>query len=296
MKNRAIREWVYITLGSLLIAVGFVLFITPYRIVPGGVYGMGVVLNYLFPSVQVGSFGLAFDIPLILLALKLFGARFGGKTVVAALLTPLLMNLLDYFVGSDPAVMLGGRINLSDDILLSCLFGGVILGLGVGLILRTHATSGGTDIIAMVLSRYGHMPISRALLYVDSAVVLFGLAVLGDWRLPLYSLVTIFVSTRVIDYVVEGPSGDKLLFILSDNHRAIASYILDDMERGGTYIKSSGMYTNAEREMIFVVISRREVSLLRDRVREIDPRAFMIVVDANETIGEGFKTFERESS
>lgn len=294
MKRTSLLQWLYIALGSLLIALGFVLFITPYRIVPGGVYGMGVVLNYIFPSIQVGSFGLALDIPLILLALKLFGARFGSKTIVAALLTPLLMNLIDHFVGSDPTTMLGGRIDLSGDILLSCLFGGVIIGLGVGLILRTHATSGGTDIIAMIVSRYAHIQISRALMYVDSAVVLFGFAVLGDWRLPLYSLVTIFVSSQVIDYVVEGPSGDKLLFILSEHHKLLARHITGQMERGGTYIKASGMYTNAPKEMIFVVISRRELPQMRDHIREIDPTAFMIVVDAHETIGEGFQTFERE--
>lgn len=293
MKQRGLKQWGYVIVGSILIAVAFVLFITPYRIVPGGVYGIGVVLNYLFPQIQVGTFGLSLDIPLLIIALRIFGAKFGAKTIVAALVTPLVMDSLTLLIGSDPALMFGGRINLSDDILLSCLFGGVILGLGIGIILRTHATSGGTDIVAMILSKYGHMPISRALLYVDSAVVLFGLLVLGDWRLPLYSLVTIFVSSRVIDYVVEGPSGDKLLFILSERHELIRDYIIQDMDRGGTYIKSSGMYTDSHKEMIFVVISRREISPLRDMIREADPLAFMIVVDAHETIGEGFKTFDK---
>lgn len=279
--------------GTALLAAAFVFFITPYRIVPGGVYGMGVVLNYLFPGIQVGTYGLAMDIPLMLIAFRLFGARFGAKTVVAALLTPVFMNALTYVVGADPVTMLGGKIDLSNDVLLSCIFGGVLMGAGVGLILKTHATSGGTDIIAMIVSRYLHLPISRSVLYVDSLVVLFGLAVLGDWKLPLYSLVTIFVSSRVIDYIVDGGSGDKLLFILTERHEAIRAFILDRLERGGTYIKASGMYTGADKEMVFVVVSRREVSLIRDRVREVDPEAFMIVVDAHETLGEGFKTFEK---
>lgn len=293
MKRQTIRQWLYVVVGAALLAAAFVLFITPYRIVPGGVYGMGVVLNYLFPAIPVGTYGLSMDIPLLIIAFRIFGARFGTKTIVAAILTPLFMNGLTWFAGTDPVTMFGGKIDLSDDVLLSCIFGGTLMGLGIGLILKTHATSGGTDIVAMIVSRYLHMPISRAVLYVDSLVVLFGLIVLGDWKLPLYSLVTIFVSSRVIDYIVDGGSGDKLLFILSGNHDQIRDYILDGLDRGGTYIKASGMYTGADKEMIFVVVSRREVSLMRDRIREVDPDAFMIVVDAHETLGEGFKTFEK---
>lgn len=293
MNSQTIRQWLYVVVGAALLAAAFVLFITPYRIVPGGVYGMGVVLNYLFPAIPVGTYGLSMDIPLLIIAFRIFGARFGTKTIVAAILTPLFMNGLTWFAGTDPVTMFSGKIDLSNDVLLSCIFGGTLMGLGIGLILKTHATSGGTDIVAMIVSRYLHMPISRAVLYVDSLVVLFGLIVLGDWKLPLYSLVTIFVSSRVIDYIVDGGSGDKLLFILSEKHDLIRDYILDGLDRGGTYIKASGMYTGADKEMIFVVVSRREVSLMRDRIREVDPDAFMIVVDAHETLGEGFKTFEK---
>ncbi len=293
MKRQTIRQWLFVVVGAVLIATAFVLFITPYRIVPGGVYGMGVVLNYLFPKIQVGTYGLSMDIPLLLIAFQLFGARFGAKTIVAALLTPLIMNGMTLAIGSDPATMLGGKIDLSNDILLSCTFGGTLMGAGVGLLLKNHATSGGTDIVAMIVSKYVHLPISRSVLYVDSAVVLFGLVVLGDWKLPLYSLVTIFVSSRVIDYIVAGGSGDKLLFILSDRHDKIRHFILDTLERGGTYIKASGMYTGADKEMIFVAVSRREGALMRDHIRTVDPNAFMIVVDAHETLGEGFKTFEK---
>lgn len=293
MNSQTVRQWLYGVVGAALLATAFVLFITPYRIVPGGVYGMGVVLNYLFPAIPVGTYGLSMDIPLLIIAFRIFGARFGTKTIVAAILTPLFMNGLTWFTGTDPVTMFGGKIDLSDDVLLSCIFGGTLMGLGIGLILKTHATSGGTDIVAMIVSKYLHMPISRAVLYVDSLVVLFGLIVLGDWKLPLYSLVTIFVSSRVIDYIVDGGSGDKLLFILSEKHDLIRDYILDGLDRGGTYIKASGMYTGADKEMIFVVVSRREVSLMRDRIREVDPDAFMIVVDAHETLGEGFKTFEK---
>ncbi|MEG0466950.1 MAG: YitT family protein [Mucinivorans sp.] len=292
MKSKEIKSYALVLCGAFLIAAAFVLFITPYKIVPGGVYGAGVVFNYLFPSIQVGTWGLMMDIPLLTISLFLFGKFFGAKTIFAAVSCPVMMDAMTSFIGSDPATMLGGSINLTHDVLLSCIFGGVIMGAGISLILRSRATSGGTDIVAMIVSRYAHMPISRALLIVDSMVVIFGLVVLGDWKVPLYSLVTIYVSTKVIDLVLEGGSGDKLIFILSDKHDDIRHFILDDLSRGGTYIHSAGMYTNAPREMIFVVVSRREMTLLQDCVRKADPTAFMIVVNAHETLGDGFKTFQ----
>lgn len=294
MKTKEIKSYILVLLGAFLIATAFVLFITPYKIVPGGVYGAGVVLHYLFPSIQVGTWGLIMDVPLLITSFVLFGKIFGAKTIFAAVSCPLIMDAMTYAIGSDPTTMLGGSINLSNDILLSCLFGGVIMGVGISLILKSRATSGGTDILAMILSRYGHLPIARALMVVDSLVVIFGLLVLGDWKVPLYSLVTIFVTTKVIDFVLEGGSGDKLIFILSDKHDTIRSFILDELSRGGTYIHSTGMYTTQDKEMIFVVVSRREMTLLQDHVRKIDSAAFMIVVNAHETLGDGFKTFQEK--
>lgn len=294
MKIKDIKSYLFIFCGAFLIAAAFVLFITPYKIVPGGVYGAGVVLNYLFPSVQVGTWGFMLDVPLLIIAFILFGKLFGAKTIFAAVVCPVVMDTMTHFLGTDPKTMLGGSINLSDDVLLSCLFGGVLLGVGISLILKSRATSGGTDIVAMIVSRYLHMPISRALLIVDSMVVVFGLIVLGDWKVPLYSLVTIFVATKVVDFILEGGSGDKLVFILSDKHDAIRNFIIEDLSRGGTYIHSAGMYTNASKEMIFVVVSRREMTLLQDHVRTADPSAFMIVVNAHETLGDGFKTFQEK--
>ena len=288
------RSWLSVFAGCFTLAAGYVLFINPYQIVPGGVYGLGVVLHSVYPSMQVGTFGLLFDIPLLLIAFRIFGGMFGARTVVAAVTTPLLMNLMTYLVGEDPSTMFGGNINLSNDVILACIFGGALIGVGVGLVIRTRATTGGTDIVAMILTRYTRMTFSRAILLVDSLVVVVGIIVLGDWRLPLYSLVTIYVSTRLIDYVLDGASYDKLLFIISEKHEQIKQFILYDMERGGTYIKSSGMYTGADKDMMFVVVSRREIATVKKQIQSINPSAFVVVVNAYETFGDGFKPFNEE--
>lgn len=280
-----------IVTGCFIMSLGFVLFINPYYIVPGGVYGAGIVLHYLFPGIQVGTFGFMLDIPLLIIGIKVFGGMFGARTVVAAVLTPLFMNALTFIVGSDPAIMLDGKIDLSDDMLLACVFGGVLIGTGVGLVMKTRSTTGGTDIIAFLLVKFTNMTLSRAILVVDSCVVVFGMVVMGDWLMPLYALVTLFVMTRLIDYVIEGASDDKLLFIVSDDNALLESFIMEEMGRGATYLKSAGMYTKKSRDMIFLVINRREVAAVQNKIKEIDPDAFLVVVNAYETIGDGFKAF-----
>lgn len=310
------REMLTIVFGCLMCAAGFVFFINPYNIVPGGVYGMGIVLHNIFPTIQVGTFGYMFDIPLLTIAIILFGKQFGGRTLFAAAITPGLMNILSSMVyptkealqSLDAELLLGGAINLSDHLMLACILGGTVIGAGLGLVVRSNATTGGTDIIAMILNRYLHVPFSRGVLIADSFVVLTGLIVIGfgvgtegneadGWLLSLYSLICIFVASRVIDYVIDGASYDKLLFIIGNTHsESLREYIINDMERGGTYIKSSGMYSNDEKEMIFLVVSRREVAQVQRKIREIDPTLFLVVTDAYDTYGEGFKPFPEKDT
>ena len=309
------RSMFAIVLGCLIMAVGYSYFVSPYNIVPGGVYGMGIVLHNVFPSIQVGTFGYMIDVPLLASAIIVFGRQFGGRTLFAACLTPGLINLLSWIAFPnqealevlDPKQLFGGVIDLSNDLMLASLLGAVLIGLGVGLVLRNQATTGGTDIIAMYLQKFAKMKFSTGILLADSCVVLSGLLVIGfgvgsgadreaveggSWLLSFYSLITIYVSSRVLAYVIDGASYDKLLFIISENHHAeLRDFIIEDMDRSGTYIKGKGMYTDQDREMIFVVVSRKEVHLVQNKVREIDPKAFMVVTDAYETFGEGFKQF-----
>ena len=293
------RSMFAIVLGCLIMAVGYSYFVSPYNIVPGGVYGMGIVLHNVFPSIQVGTFGYMIDVPLLASAIIVFGRQFGGRTLFAACLTPGLINLLSWIAfpnqealeALDPKQLFGGVIDLSNDLMLASLLGAVLIGLGVGLVLRNQATTGGTDIIAMYLQKFAKMKFSTGILLADSCVVLSGLLVIGfgvgsgadreaveggSWLLSFYSLITIYVSSRVLAYVIDGASYDKLLFIISENHHAeLRDFIIEDMDRSGTYIKGKGMYTDQDREMIFVVVSRKEVHLVQNKVREIDPKLLL---------------------
>ena len=282
---------------------------------PGGVYGLGIVLHNIFPSVQVGTFGYMFDVPLMIAAMLVFGGRFGTRTVLAALYTPGFMNVLTRLVypdeaaveSLDPAQLLGGRLDLSNDLLLTCVIGAVVIGVGQGIVVRQQATTGGTDIVAMLLQKFAGIKFSTGIFLADGSVVLAGLAVIGfglgigeaaanGWMLTLYSLITIYISSRVIAYLLDGASYDKLLFIISDHHAELKRFIVEDLDRSATYIKAKGMYTERDRDMIFLVVSRKEVHLVQHKIREIDPSAFVVVTDAYDTFGEGFKQFPEKDA
>ncbi len=272
-----------ILVGSFILASGFVLFITPYKIVPGGVYGIAIILHYIMGT-PVGLTALSMDIPLTLLGIRLLGPRFGYKTVVGFLLTAFFVDGITYLYGNEPLV--------ADEPLLSSIFGGVFLGLGLGLIFKAKATSGGTDIIAMIISKYTKLPIGQLLIYVDSVIVLFGLIIFQDWKIPLYSLIVIFITGKVIDTILQGVSYDKTLFIISEKHDLIRDKIINDLNRGGTFIKGNGMYNGAEKTVIFTVVNRREVAMLQEFIHDVDPMAFVTVINANEILGEGFKSLK----
>lgn len=305
-----IQSWIGILIGCTLLAAGFVFFINPYKLVPGGVYGASIVLHNLFPSIQVGTFGYMFDIPLLILSVLLLGSKLGIRTIVAALCTPLIMNVLSGLVyptqealeSLDPALLLGGTLDMTDHLMLACLSGATLIGIGCGLIVRNQATSGGTDIVAMILQKYTGIRFSNAILLVDAIVVLFGLAVIGfgigttedtaqpSWHLSLYSLIAIFVTSRVLAYVINGSKDDKLLFVIGHGDiTELNRFILEDLDRSATYIKSRGLYSRADKDMLFLVVSHKEVTAVKHKIKEVDPRAFVVVTDAYDTFGEGWK-------
>ena len=283
--KRWLLHYSLIVVGSFILASGFVLFITPYKIVPGGVYGISIVLHHLFGT-PVGLVALAFDIPLTIIGIKVLGPRFGVKTVVGFVLTAVFVDTLTYFYGTEPLV--------EGDPLLSSIFGGLFVGLGLGLIFKSRATSGGSDIIAMIIGKYTKLPVGQLMIIVDSAIVIVGLFAFQDWKIPLYSLIVIFITGKVIDVVLEGANYDKVLLIVSDKTQEIRDKIINDLNRGGTLLHGEGLYSNVERKIVFTVVNRRETVMLQDYINKIDPSAFVTVINANEILGNGFKSLKEK--
>ena len=278
---RWFRSYAYITLGTLLVAIGYVMFISPNKIVPGGIYGISIMLHHLMGT-PIGLTALAFNIPLTIIGTRLLGPRFGVKTVVAFVLTSVYVDLISYFYGAEPLV--------PGEPLLACIFGGLFIGVGVALTFKAKATSGGSDVIAMILQKYTRLPSGQLMMMVDSVIVILSLVAFGDWRIPLFSWVTIFVLGRVIDTVMHGFSYDKTLFIISEKHEEIRNSIIGDLRRGGTFLHGEGMYNRDEKQIIFTVVNPRELYLLEEFIHRIDPNAFIAVLDAYEILGKGFKS------
>ncbi|HKJ41223.1 MAG TPA: YitT family protein, partial [Sunxiuqinia sp.] len=195
------------------------------------------------------------------------------------------MDLITY-------MRMDGDAPLVKDVLLSCVFGGVLIGFGLGLIFKSRATSGGSDIIAMIIAKYTNLQLGQLLIYVDSVIVLLGLAVFHDWQIPLYSWLVIYISGKAVDITLEGSDYNKALFIISEKHEEIRRKILVDLERGGTYIHGTGMYSGEEKQIIYTVVSRREVAILEAFISQIDPDAFITVMDTREILGEGFQSLK----
>ena len=309
--RKEIVSWLGLFCGCTILAAGFVFFINPYSIVPGGVYGASIVLHSLFPSIQVGTFGYMFDIPLLALSVLLLGARVGAKTIVAAMTTPLIMNVMSMLAypskaaleALDPALMLGGMLDMSDQLILPVIIGSVLIGVGCGVVLLSGGTSGGTDIVAMIVQKYLHIPFRIGIMLADGVVVLFGLVVIGfgiggnseggrsDIFLSFYSLISIYIGARVIAATLNGGTNDKILFIISDqNLAALYEYIIRDLERSATLLKGNGLYTGKGKEIVFLVISYKEVQKVKSQEKHGDPRAFVVVTDAYDAYGEGWKT------
>lgn len=274
-----------ILLGTFIMSAGFVFFISPYKMAPGGVYGVAIILHHML-GLPIGMVGLALDIPLTLIGIKILGPRFGIKTIVGFVSTSLWITLLENLWGYEALV--------DNAPLLSSIYGGALIGVGLGMVFKAKATSGGTDIIAMVVSKYTKMPVGQALIIIDSVVVLGGLAAFGDWMIPLLSWLVIFLTGKIIDAMVEGVGYEKSVMIISTKHELIRDKIINDMRRGGTYLKGTGMYQGAEKKIIMTVVNRRELVLLKHYIGKIDADAFIMVSNANEIMGDGFKSLHEE--
>lgn len=278
-------SYTLIVVGTFLVATGYVYFITPYKIVPGGIYGISIVLHHMFGT-PVGLTALLFNIPLTIIGTRVLGPRFGTKTVVGFVLTSVFVDLLSFFSKYEPLV--------ESDPLLSSVFGGALVGAGVGLIFKSKATSGGSDVIAMIIARYTRMPLGQLMMAVDSVIVLVGFVAFGDWRIPLYSWIAIFVMGKTIDAVLSGVNYEKTIFIVSEKHQEIRDKIINDLNRGGTFLQGEGMYNGQSKKVIFTVVNRRELAMLEEFINKIDPKAFLTIMDAHEILGQGFKSLHEK--
>ncbi len=277
MKIRLLREYIFIFIGVLLTAVGLDMFLVPNKIAAGGVSGIATIVYYAarFP---VGLTMLIINVPLFLIGIRKLGVGFGIRSLFGTVAISLAVDLLA------PVLPVPTR-----DPLLASIYGGIVTGIGIGIVFRNGGTTGGTDLAAAIINNYMKMSVGVVLFMIDACVIAAAGITFKSAELALYALLTIFLTSRVIDMVQEGFGYAKAALIISDRPREISEAILIQMDRGVTTLKGKGMYTGIDRDVVFSVVTRAEISILKKLVHSIDPKAFVILTDVHEVLGEGFK-------
>ncbi len=288
MKKASVKEEIIayglVALGSLLFAVGDVMFVNPYHLAPGGVYGLANVFHALW-GWKISVSGICMDIPLLIIGTIILGPRFGIKTIVSVILIPVFTYIIESTYGYDPLIV--------DDIFLNTVVAGLIYGVAIGVIFRAGATSGGSDIISMIIHKYTKISLGVLVMIVDSCISLTTL-IIGDIKLPIYSIILIYIEGKIIDLVVEGFSTYKTCFIITDRIDEVKRFILNDLQRGGTCFSGQGLYQGHERKMIYVTLDRADLVKLKSNLRQLDPNAFVNVIESSEIMGYGFKALPED--
>ena len=289
----------YLVLGSLIFAVGDVMFVNPYLLAPGGTYGLANVLNTVWPW-KISYYAICMDIPLLLIGTWILGPKFGAKTVISTILIFAFTWLLETFWGYQPVIH-DGLLNepvkglaFVPDYFLNTLVAGLVYGVAIGLVFKSGATSGGSDIISMILHKYTKVSLGTLVLIVDSCITLTSFIAFHQLRLPIYSILLIVIESKVIDLVVEGVKSYKTAFIVTDEIDAVRNFIIEDLDRSGTVFAGSGLYQGAERKMIYVTLNRADLVKLKANLRFLDPNAFVNVIESSEIMGNGFKALPTE--
>jgi uncharacterized membrane-anchored protein YitT (DUF2179 family) len=276
---QTVRDVILIATGALLQALALRLFLVPANLASGGISGLAQIINY-YTGWPIGLMVLLGNLPLFLLGWRFLGGpRFALRTALAIVLFSFFTDFLVLFLPAD---------GLTPDFVLNALFGGLISGVGFGLVYRGRGTSGGSDILARILNHWRGIPLSQSYLLTDALIMLLaGLAF--SWENALYALVMLYVSGLVAEGVTEGSNVVRTALIITDHPEEVADQILNVMERGVTMLPARGAYTGEARTVLYCVVNRSEVVQIKSLVREVDPRAFMVIGQAHEVLGEGFR-------
>ncbi len=303
--KQEITSYAFLLFGSALFAVGDVMFVNPYHLAPGGTYGLANVLNALYPW-KVSLYAICMDIPLLIVGTWILGPKFGFKTILSTILIFGCTFILESTWGYKPVIfefmhtieegqavdksmlaILGSDMCFKPDYFLNTLVSGGIYGLAIGFVFKSGATSGGSDIISMILHKYTKISLGTLVMIIDSCITLSSL-LLGQIRLPIYSILLIVIESKIIDLVVDGIKSYKTAFIITEKVEDVRLLIINELDRGGTCFVGTGLFKGQERKMIYTNLNRADLVKLKLKLRGIDPNAFVNVIESSEVMGNGF--------
>ncbi|MCX7995912.1 MAG: YitT family protein [candidate division WOR-3 bacterium] len=272
-------NYVFLSIGILFYTLSYAVFLIPHSIVPGGVSGLAIIFHILFKT-PVGIMVIIFNIPLFILAIRILGFSLSARSVATILVTNLLIDFFTYTVKiSSP----------TQNTILASIYGGVMLGIGLGLIFRGGANTGGTDIVGQILNRFTNFSVGIWILIVDTGIITFAGIATNSIELALLGYLSLFISTRVIDLILEGFDYARAAFVVSEHTEKVVEGIYEKLGRGVTVLEGYSPYTKAKRPVIMCVITKRETENLKRLVKAIDNNAFVILTDVFEVLGHGFR-------
>ena len=278
-----VKSYAIITLGSLIYALAYNIFYAPNLVAMGGLTGLGQVLNAIFPVLPVGITVFVMNVPLFIMGWKLIGGHLLVSSLYAMTFSSFAIDVLDMIYQFPPM-----------DTMLAAIFGGALLGLGIGLVFSKGATTGGTDLIARLLKlKFAWLPMGTLVLIPDFIVIALAAIAFGKVETALYGIVSLYITTKVMDTVLYGMDSSKVAYIISAACREITDAVIA-MDRGATILHGEGAYSGDAKKVLMVAFKQREIVPLKEKVNEIDPHAFLIVCDAHDVLGEGFRTYSKD--
>lgn len=282
---KKLRDYIVITIGFIFVALSLQLFLVPNRIAAGGVSGIAIIVNSIFPFLDVGMLMLVMNGILFIVAFVVIGNKFGAKSIYASLgLSGALWIMDNLKILSKP---------VTNDLLLASIFGTLLSGIGMAMVFNQNASTGGTDIIAKILNKFFHIDMGKSLLAVDFVVTLFAGITFGA-NAALYSLLCVIMNGYVIDNVIEGANVCKEVLVISSKIDDISRYIIEELDRGCTIFDGRGGYSGADTRILYTVLYRKQFIKLKNFIKGVDRKAFITVSETHEVLGEGFKDMSED--
>lgn len=278
--RRSLRDYSLIVIGCISASLGYVLFLVPHNIPPGGVSSLSMIFHHFF-NTPFGLVMLAFNIPVFILGVKMLGGMFGLRTLIGVILLSLFSDFFTYVL----------KLHTPTEVaLLAALYGGALLGLGLGLVFRGGGSTGGSDIIGRIIGKYTNLSTGYGILIADTFVIVLFALLMRSYEPALYGFISLFLSSRVVDVVLEGREYARAVYIFSRHPDEIAERIIKDLNRGVSILYGEGVYTKKQERVLFCVVTRKEIQKIRDLIAEEDREAFVVIADVYEVLGRGFKT------
>lgn len=282
--TKLIGDLITLTLGSVIFATGVACFLDPNSIAPGGISGVAIIITKFVDVIPTGTLIALINVPILLVGTIKFGFRFLASTMYAVLVSSVAVDTIGWLVGP-----------LTDNLLLAAVGGAVLVGTGVGLVFRTGATTGGTDVIVKLLrTKFRHLPTGLVFGFVDGCVCLTSGIVFKNIEVMIYAGIALMLQSMIMNKVLYGGDGARMIYVISPKNSEIAERLMNEVDVGATFVHGNGAYTGKDFEVLMVVMRAKLLPKARDVVKQVDDKAFMIVTNATSVFGEGFKRYDAE--